>query len=112
MSFHADFNAQFYTTHPTFFVFLEVLVKLQATTYVKMRETNVVSPYEKTEREINELILRQYEKCTSGEITRSNYCSKSYFHLPVGELGATYSNILCCNITTCIWRTERVITWS
>ena len=51
---------------PAFFVFLEVLVKLLATIYVKMRGTNVVAPYKKTEREINELILRQYEKYTSG----------------------------------------------
>ena len=45
-SFHAHFNAQFYTAHPTFFIFLELLVKLQATTYVKMRGTNIVAPYE------------------------------------------------------------------
>ena len=39
--------------------------------------------------------------------------------IPVGEKGgggggeeATYSNILCCNIATCIWRTEGVIIWS
>ena len=25
---------------------------------------------------------------------------------------ATYSNILCCYITTCIWQTEGVIIWS
>ena len=72
-SFHAHFNAQFYTAHPTIFVFLEVLLKLQATTYVKMRGTNVVAPYKKTERERNEFILKQYEKYTSGEITRSEY---------------------------------------
>ena len=75
-SFHAHFNTQFYTTHPTFFVFLEVLVKLQAMTYVKMRGTKVVSPFKETEREIKELTLRQYEKYTSGEITHSNYLLK------------------------------------
>ena len=37
---------------------------------------------------------------------------KILFHLLVGEQGATYSNIICGNITTCIWRTEGVITWS
>ena len=37
--------SQFYTAHPTFFVFLEVLVKLQAMTYVKMNGTNIVAPY-------------------------------------------------------------------
>ena len=29
---------------------------------------------------------------------------------PLVNKGATYSNILCCNIT--IWRTEGVIVWS
>ena len=37
--------SQFYTPHPTFFSFFEVLVKLQAMTYVKMRGTNIVAPY-------------------------------------------------------------------
>ena len=55
-----------------------------------MRETNVVAPYKKADREINELILRQYEKYTSGEITRSKSYSKSYFHLPIGELGGQH----------------------
>ena len=41
-SFHAHFNAQF--------VFLEILVKLQATAYVKMRGTNVVALYKERER--------------------------------------------------------------
>ena len=50
-SFHAHFDAQFYTAHQQFFVFLEVLVMLQAMAYVKMRGTNVVAPYKKTERE-------------------------------------------------------------
>ena len=49
--FHAHFNAQFYTTHPTIFIFLEVLAKLQVTTYVKMRGTNIAAPYKKAERE-------------------------------------------------------------
>ena len=69
-SFHAQLNEQFYTAHPTIFLFLEVLVKLQAKTYVKMRGTNVVAPYKKTEKE---LILKQFEKYTSGEITCSEY---------------------------------------
>ena len=34
-SFHAHFHTQFYTVHPTIFIFLDVLVKLQATTLRK-----------------------------------------------------------------------------
>ena len=86
------FNAQFYTTHPTFFVFLEVLVKLQ--TYVKMRGTNVDSPFKETEREINELTMRQSKNTHPVKLLVQFTCSKSYFHLPVGELGGGGQHIV------------------
>ena len=83
-----------------------------------MREDNVVAPYKKTEREINELILRQYENLVKlldpnpaqNPQIKTKAKPLQIFHLPVGELGATYSKILFCNIT--IWRTEGFITWS
>lgn len=72
-SFHAHFNAQFYSAHPTIFIFMEVLQKLQATTYVKIRGTNVAAPCRKVDREKNEYIQGQYAKYSSGEITRAQY---------------------------------------
>ena len=36
MAFHSQYNAQFYAVHPNIYVFIDVLNKLQANTYVKI----------------------------------------------------------------------------
>ena len=53
-SFREHYNAQFSTAHPTIFVFLEVLVKLLAATYMHMRGTNVVAGRDLYEYERNQ----------------------------------------------------------
>ena len=49
VSFHAHFNAQFYASHPTIFVF--VLQKIQSTTYVKIRSSAHSAPTLKNDRD-------------------------------------------------------------
>jgi hypothetical protein len=39
-AFHSHYNEQFYYSHPTTFVFLDTLTKIQATTSIKIRSTS------------------------------------------------------------------------
>ena len=41
-AFHRHYNDQFYSSHPSMFVFLDQIVKLQTTTYIKLTSTNTV----------------------------------------------------------------------
>ena len=57
-SFHAHLNEQFYTCHPSIFVFVDVLLQLQTTSYIKMRTLYIKAPVRKNEKEKNELCCR------------------------------------------------------
>lgn len=72
-SFHAHFNEQFYTSHPSIFVFLDVLVKLQSNTYIKIRSVSKPATVRKPEQNRNEYAISQYNKYIAGEIDRHNY---------------------------------------
>ena len=68
-SFHAHLNGQFYSHHPTIFVLLDVLKKLQATTYVKARA--LLRP-SNTNSSTKNYAQKQYEKYRNGDITRAS----------------------------------------
>ena len=72
-SFHAHFDEQFYSAHPAIFVFMDVLQKLQTTTYIKIRSTGKQVIPRKADRERTEYIISQYNKFTSGNINRREY---------------------------------------
>jgi hypothetical protein len=40
-SFHSHYNEQFYSHHPNIYIFIDVIKKIQATTYVKMRSLDM-----------------------------------------------------------------------
>ena len=40
-SFHSHLNAQFYACHPSIFIFLDVLLKIQTTSYIKIRTLHI-----------------------------------------------------------------------
>ena len=61
--------AQFYSAHPSIFVFMDVLQKVQATTYLKMRSTDQAV----TARKEDKIAISQSRKYSSGEITRLEY---------------------------------------
>jgi hypothetical protein len=45
-SFHAHYTEQFYAAHSTIFIFLDVLSKIQTTTYVKVRTIHMPESFE------------------------------------------------------------------
>jgi hypothetical protein len=77
-----NLNEQFYSPHPTIFVFMDVVQKLQSVSYVKMRGNDTRALTRRTEREKHQFLMRQYNKLLSGEIDRSEY---------VRSLGYRYS---------------------
>jgi hypothetical protein len=81
-SYHAHLNEQFYSPHPTIFVFIDVVQKLQSVSYMKMRGNDTQALTRRTEREKHQFLMRQYNKLLSGEIDRSEY---------VRSLGYRYS---------------------
>jgi hypothetical protein len=72
-AFHSHFNGQFYSTHPSTFTFIDVITKLQTTTYVKMRCLNVDAALRKPEKERISFLLRQFEMYSVGELNRYQY---------------------------------------
>ena len=72
-SFHGHFNAQFYSAHPHIFAFLDVLKKLQATTYVKIRSIDVIAKESKTDDRKNDMLLEYRQKLDNRDITRYEY---------------------------------------
>ena len=58
-SFHAHFNAQFDSAHPTIFVFTNVLHKLQTTTNLKLRNIDQPVAGRKDNRTRKEFAIMQ-----------------------------------------------------
>ena len=82
-AFHLHFNAQFYSAHPSIFLFMDVLQKVQATIYLKMRSTDQVVTARKEDKTQTEFGSSQYRKYSSGEITRLEYIkSLGYRFMP------------------------------
>ena len=72
-SFHAHFNSQFYSSHPSIFVLLDVLQKIQTTTYIKIRSSSATAPVRKNDRERLNFVTEQYQKYIREEISRSDF---------------------------------------
>ena len=66
-------DAHFYSAHPSIFVFMDVLQKVQATTYFKMRSTDQAVTARKEDKTRTEFAISQYRKYSSEEITRLEY---------------------------------------
>ena len=72
-AFHSHFNGQFYSTHPSIFTCIDVITKIQTTTYVKMRCLNVDTALQKPEKERICFLLRQFEMYSVGKLNRYQY---------------------------------------
>ena len=82
-AFHSHFNAQFYSAHPSLFVFMDVLQNVQATTYLKMRSTDQAVTARKEDKTRSEFAISQNRKYSSREITRLEYIkSLGYRFMP------------------------------
>lgn len=55
------------------FLFIDVIKKIQATTYVKMRTLGMPAAVHKPEKEKMDFVLDRYNKYRNGEISRSDY---------------------------------------
>ena len=72
-SFHCHYNGQFYSSHPSIHVFLEVILDQQATTCIKMRNMTEQAPQPRIEREKTDFVVDAFQKYSSGEISRDHY---------------------------------------
>jgi hypothetical protein len=72
-SFHAHFNEQFYSAHPTIFIFIDVLQKVQAATYIKMRSMDNQAPIRRIEKDKICFLMEQYGKFQANEISRYDF---------------------------------------
>jgi hypothetical protein len=72
-SFHSHYNEQFYSHHPNIYIFIDVIKKIQATTYVKMRSLDMSAAVRKQEKEKMDFVIEKYQLYVRGVITRSQY---------------------------------------
>lgn len=72
-SFHSHYNAQFYTSHPSIFVFLDVILQIQTLTYIKIRNISSIMPLSRCEQQKLNYLLELWDKFQSGEISRERY---------------------------------------
>ena len=72
-AFHCHYNEQLYSPHPSIFNFIDVVKKIQSTTYFTMRSLNVNAPLSKVEREKLQLLSEQFQKYQSQTIDRLEF---------------------------------------
>ena len=78
-SFHAHFNEQFYVHHPTIYIFIDVITKLQATTYIKFRFSDKSALVSKKEKERIYFLMDMFQKKEAGICTRSQFIKSISF---------------------------------
>ena len=73
ISFHSHYNEQFYTAHPSIYIFIDVIKQIQSTTYIKIHGLDTPAILRRSEKKKVVYARQQYAKLESGEITRSTY---------------------------------------
>lgn len=81
-SFHAKFNASFYSNHPTIFTFIETLKQFQTDTYIKIQSLHETSRIrDPAVRRRKQCIGSQIEKYKNGYTSRFDFVKCiSYFY--------------------------------
>jgi len=78
-AFHAHYNEQFYASYPSMFVFLDNIIKIQATIYIKLRSTSTGAVRSRHNSEKETFMFEKYRKLERGELSRRDYvCILSY----------------------------------
>ena len=72
-SFHAHFNDQFYSKHPNMFIYVDVVKKIQATTYIKIRSMDTPAAVRRWEKEKTDYLMEKHGMYLRGEISRHDY---------------------------------------
>ena len=67
-SFHCHYNEQFYSHHPS-----SIIMKIQVTTYIRMRTLTVHAPLSKVEREKQRILFEKFELYKDNENTRCEF---------------------------------------
>jgi hypothetical protein len=71
--FHSHFSQQFYSAHPTIFAFVDIILKLQTATYVKIRSLDLPANTRKNDHEKIDFLLDQYRQYSCGDISLQQY---------------------------------------
>ena len=69
-SFHAHFNAQFYAAFVYLYIFVDVLLKQQSVSYIKIRGMDIPAGIRREMKEKLEYSIDQNQMYNNGEITR------------------------------------------
>ena len=64
---------KFYSAHPTIFIFTDVLWKVQATTYIKMRRMDNQATMRRIEPDKIRFLMEQYGQFQANEISRYDF---------------------------------------
>ena len=67
-AFHSHYNEQFYKSHPSMFISMDNLTKLQAITYVKLRSTNAEAVHTRKELEKEQFLIEKYSKLMCNDV--------------------------------------------
>ena len=67
-AFNSHYNEQFYSSHPSTFVFLDTLslTKIQPTTYIKIRSTSSEAARSRHDYEKGNFAMKKYQKLLRG----------------------------------------------
>jgi hypothetical protein len=60
--FHSHYNAQFYSSHWSIFVFLDAILQIQTVDYIKIRHISEVAPQSRTEKEKLDFLFDLWRK--------------------------------------------------
>ena len=72
-AFHSHFSGQFYSAHPPIYVFLDVLLKQQTVTDIKIRGLDVVSAIRREEKKPPDISIKQFQKYENGEMMVNSF---------------------------------------
>ena len=75
-AYHSHLNAEFYVKHPNIYIFVDVLKKIQSTTYVTLASLDQPARVSKHEKDKREFALCLYADYRSNAITRKEYIRK------------------------------------
>jgi hypothetical protein len=75
---------KFFASHPSVFVFFDNIIKIQATTYIKLCSTSTDAVRSRHNSEKETFVLENYKKFERGELSRRDYvCILSYAFQPL-----------------------------
>ena len=66
-AFHSKLNSHLHASHPNIFLFFDVIKKMQATTYIKIRAIDSIFAPRKCEAEKLQFCVEQYIAFSAGE---------------------------------------------